>query len=79
MKLIDLKGLQPRKKYENLSKPEKSTIDKYTSVSKCTTLKENSYSSSKLVLPPNTRKPSHNFLMVEGFSSINSELLSRRR
>jgi hypothetical protein len=64
-------------KHEN-----KPTIEKYTSISKSTTLKENSYSTSKLLLhhgQSNSRKPSHNFMMVEGFSTLNSDLLSKRR
>jgi hypothetical protein len=82
LKLAELKGLSVRKKYENLIKHEpKPTVEKYASISKSTTLKENSYSTSKLLLHQgqSNRKPSHNFMMVEGFSTLNSELLSKRR
>ncbi len=84
VRLGELKGLSVRKKYENLIKGEKEKGDKgekYASISKSTTLKENSYSSSKLLIhgQPNSRKPSHHFMMVEGFSTLNSELLSKRR
>lgn len=80
VRLGELKGLSVRKKYENLIKPD-SKAEKYASISKSTTLKENSYSSSKLLVQgqSNSRKPSHTFMMVEGFSTLNSELLSKRR
>jgi len=82
-RLGELKGLSVRKKYENLIKHDaKPTVEKYVSISKSTTLKENSYSSSKLLLhqgQSNSRKPSQTFMMVEGFSTLNSDLLSKRR
>ena len=80
VRLGELKGLSVRKKYENLIKPD-SKAEKYASISKSTTLKENSYSSSKLLVQgqSNSRKPSHTFMMVEGFSTLNSDLLSKRR
>lgn len=84
MKLGELKGVGVgRKKYENLIKQDnKPTIEKFSSISKSTALKENSYSTSKLLLQQgqsNSRKPSQNLMMVEGFSTLNSELLSKRR
>ena len=79
-KLSDLKGLSVRRKYENLLKNEKP-IDKYASISKSTAFKENSYSaSSKLLLQSNVmRKPSQGYLVTEGYSTISSDLMIKRR
>lgn len=70
VRLGELKGASVRKKYENLINKPALALDKYTSISKSTTLKENSYSTSKLLAQGNTRKPSHNFLN-EGLSALN--------
>lgn len=55
----EVKGL--RKKYEQLIRLDKPIMEsKYASISKSTTLKENSCSSaSKLILQSNSRKPSN--------------------
>ena len=67
--MTDMKGITVRKKFENLLlKNDKPALEKYNSISKSTTLKENSVfpypstsSSSKLLLQNNLlRKPSQN-------------------